>query len=168
MQVDLVYCLIHVASLRPSPTPFLHPPRHLTHFFPSNSKPFASAPDKWPCDLLRKDLYSESYHLPCSPLLLFYCYFFCRQFGEQRNLMKKWVTAVWGKNRKNEVKDSATKFHLVLSEFFKKWPSLSSLPLPLTRLFSHPQPSECTISPYWFLSQKQFLFSSIILFYLVV
>ena len=98
-QVDLVYCLIHVASLPPSPTPFLHPP-HLTHFFPSNSKPFASAPDKWPCDLLRKDLSSESYHLPCSPLL--------RQFGEQRNLMKKWITAVWGKN----VLQSSTWYYL--------------------------------------------------------
>ena len=73
MQVDLVYCLIHVASLQPSTTPFLHLPPHLTHFanfFPSNSKPFASAPDKLPCNLLRKDLYSESYHPPCSPLIL--------------------------------------------------------------------------------------------------
>ena len=69
----------------------------------------------------------------------------------------EWVTTVWGKKRKNEVKESATKFHLVLSEFLK-WPSLSSPPLLLTRLFSHPQPPECT-SPCWLLSQKTIFIS---------
>lgn len=108
-----------------------------------SSKPFASAPDKWPCYLPNKDhrhLFWVLSTLLSFSLISLYCYLFCRTFGEQESYEK--VNESFQRKKKEwEVKGRTTHFHLGLSGSLKyDFPNTYfSHSLPCNLIFSSPK-----------------------------